>query len=425
MRIVGYLFAGWLLFGIATTGLTGLLTGDPSSFVFGVTAVVGLVWLVRSYRKGGPLEGRLRRLQARLPADPLASDAIVNAWSVHSGDPAADARLRETYDQVRGSVVEVQGALEAGGDAGRSTRLQAKLDQVEGYLRAVDLLAAHEPELLEQALSEHAEARSLVDGAGLPVDRLLAADAKLQGAREAMRRAEERPVDAIRLANEAEQIVVDAAEDASLAKRLDATEAALHAAERRHAPAALAETRGLPDVARGHLERGALRAAHATLDLAEAHLSALERAAVSARPKLEAAEEAVDAAFSRGDESAARASELTGQARAQLDADRPDWLEIEALAERALRIVDEPLQVDVPVPLGVARSRAEEAREEVWAWALTAGPRADAARAVAEQVDALLDEALRTEDGALCRRAEGLARAAVDEASTPIVKRVS
>ena len=90
-----------------------------------------------------------------------------------------------------------------------------------------------------------------------------------------------------------------------------------------------------------------------------------------------------------------------------------------------MRIVDEPLQVDVPVPLGVARSRAEEAREEVWAWALTAGPRADAARAVAEQVDALLDEALRTEDGALYRRAEGLARAAVDEASTPIVKRVS
>ena len=111
MRIVGYLFAGWLLFGIATTGRTGLLTGDPSSFVFGVAAVAGLVWLVRSYRKGGPLERRVRALQARLPLDPLESDEIVNAWSIHGGDPVADARLRETYDGMRGSVEEVQSRL--------------------------------------------------------------------------------------------------------------------------------------------------------------------------------------------------------------------------------------------------------------------------------------------------------------------------
>ena len=423
MRIAGYLIAGWVLFGVASTGLTGLLTGDPSSFVFGIVAAGGLVWLVRSYRKGGPLERRVRALQARLPLDPLESDAIVNAWSVHGGDPAADARLRETYDGVRGSVAEVQSALEAGGDAARRERLQAKLDDVEDYLHAVDLLAAHEPELVEQAISEHAEARSLVDGAGLPADRLLDADAKLQGARAALRRDDERPVEAIRLAGEAEQIVVDAAESSALATRLDAVESALRAAEKRYAPAALAETRGLPDVARGQLERGALRAAHATIDLVEAHLGALERAAVSARPKLEAAEEAVDAAFGRGHDAAPRASELTKQARAELDADRPDWLEIDTLAERALRMVDEPLPVDAPLPLGVVRARAEQAREDVWAWALTAGPRADATRAVAEQVEALLDEAGRSDDVSLYRRAEGLARAAIDEASTPKAKR--
>jgi hypothetical protein len=423
MRIVGYLFAGWLLFGIATTGLAGLLTGDPSSFVFGATAVAGLVWLVRSYRKGGPLERRVRALQARLPLDPLESDSIVNAWSIHGGDPVADARLRETYDGVRGSVHEVQAALDTGGDAARKERLQAKLDHVEEYLRAVDLLAAHEPELVGQAISEHAEARSLVDEAVLPVDRLLDADAKLQGARAALRRDDERPVEAIRLANEAEQIVVDASEAKALADRLDAVESALRSAEKRYAPAALAETRGLPDVARGQLERGALRSAHATIDLVEAHLGALERAAVSARPKLEAAEEAVDAAFARGDEAAARAAELTEQARAQLDAKRPDWLEIDALAERAMRMVEEPLDVDTPVPFGVARSRAESAREELWAWALTAGPRADATRSVAEQFDQLIDEAARTEDAALYRRAEALARAAIDEASRPTVKR--
>jgi hypothetical protein len=425
MRIVGYLFAGWLLFGIATTGLTGLLTGDPSSFVFGVAAVAGLVWLVRSYRKGGPLERRVRALQARLPLDPLESDAIVNAWSIHGGDQLADARLRETYDGVRGSFEEVRAALETGGDAARKERLQAKLDRVEDYLRAVDLLAAHEPELVGQAISEHAEARSLVDRAGLAVDRLLDADAKLQGARAALRREDERPVEAIRLASEAEQIVVDAAEAKALATRVDAVESALRSAEKRYAPAALAETRGLPDVARGQLERGALRAAHATIDLVEAHLGALERAAVSARPKLEAAEEAVDAAFARGDEAAPRAAGLTEQARAQLDAARPDWLEIDALAERALRMVDEPLDVEAPAPLGVARTRAEQAREEVWAWALTSGPRADATRAVAEQVDQVLAEANGSEDVALYRRAEALARAAIDEAATPAVKRAA
>jgi len=423
MRIVGYLFAGWLLFGIATTGLTGLLTGDPSSFVFGVAAVAGLVWLVRSYRKGGPLERRVRALQARLPLDPLESDEIVNAWSIHGGDPAADARLRETYDGVRGSVEEVHAALEIGGDAARKERLQAKLDHVEDYLRAVDLLAAHEPDLVGQAISEHAEARSLVDRAGLPVDRLLDADAKLQGARVALRREDERPVEAIRLASEAEQIVVDAVEAKALATRVDAVESALRSAEKRYAPAALAETRGLPDVARGQLERGALRAAHATIDLVEAHLGALERAAVSARPKLEAAEEAVDAAYARGDESAEHATKLTEHARAELEAERPDWLEIDALAERAMRMVDEPPDVDAPMPLGVARSRAASAREELWAWALTSGPRADATRGVAEQVDELIDEANRTEDGALYRRAEALARAAIEEASAPTFKR--
>jgi hypothetical protein len=425
MRIAGYLLAGWILFGIASTGLAGLLTGDPSSFVFGVVAVAGLVWLVRSYRKGGPLERRVRALQARLPLDPLQSDAIVNAWSVHGGDPVADARLRETYDEVRGSVAEVRSALETGGAVARAERLQAKLDHVEDYLRAVDLLAAHEPELVEQAISEHADARSLVDRAGLPVDLLLDADAKLRGARTALRREDERPVDAIRLANEAEQIVVDAAQSEALAKRLEVVESALRAAEKRHASAALAETRGLPDVARGQLERGALRAAHATVDLVEAHLGALERAAVSARPKLEAAEEAVDAAFERGDESAERAAKLTEHARAELGAERPDWLEIDTLAERAMRMVEEPLHVDAPVPAGIARSRAESAREELWAWALTAGPRADATRAVAEQVDQLIDEAALTEDGALYRRAEAVARAAIDEASTPTFKRAS
>src|SRR4029450_13664190 len=110
-------------------------------------------------------------------------------------------------------------------------------------------------------------------------------------------------------------MVVEASEAKALEDRLDAVESALRSAEKRYAPAALAETRGLPDVAGGPPARGALRSAHATIDLVEAPLGAPERAAVSARPKLEASEEAVDAAFARGDEAAARAAELTEQAR--------------------------------------------------------------------------------------------------------------
>jgi hypothetical protein len=88
-------------------------------------------------------------------------------------------------------------------------------------------------------------------------------------------------------------------------------------------------------------------------------------------------------------------------------------------------MVDEPLAVEAPAPLGVARARAEQARDEVWAWALTAGPLADATRAVAEQVDEVLAEASGCGDVALYRRAEALARAAIDEAATPAVKRAA
>jgi hypothetical protein len=87
-------------------------------------------------------------------------------------------------------------------------------------------------------------------------------------------------------------------------------------------------------------------------------------------------------------------------------------------------MVDE-LPADAPAPAELVRARAEALREDVWAWALTSGPRADATRAVSEQVDALLDEARRTGDVALYRKAEGLAQAAIDEASAPPVKRVA
>jgi hypothetical protein len=460
VRNIGYFFSGWILFGVAMNGLVTLSSGQPSGLLVGGLAAAGFVWLVRSYRRGGgatalrvslvhDLQQQLDRLDERLPQDPLESDAIVNAWSVHLGDPEASERLRRTYETVRRTFGDVQVELAdapATGAAERHRRLAAKLAQVEDYVRSVDLLAAHEPELLEQAIAEHAEAAESIDLArrtGADVEELIAADAKLQGARAALRPNEERPLDAIRFAEEAEQIAAVATRRGALPSELDAVrdrlggaEEGLAAALLRHAPSGLAELRGLPTLAREQLERAAtgdaagVTAARATVQRIESHLADLERAAATARPTLEAAEQAVDAAVAGGGAAASRAGELTSTARAMLRDERPDWLEISALAERALLLLGEESQ-----PLedaGSASERARSARDDVWSWALTSSPEAEAVRAVAEQVDRLLEEAKRLEEAgdaagatAAYLRMVALAEPAVETASRSRVKRAS
>ena len=163
----------------------------------------------------------------------------------------------------------------------------------------------------------------------------------------ALRRAEERPLDALRLADEAEQLADRAVREAGLpaavesAKReFENARASLAAATERHA-AALAEVRGLPALAAEQLERGDVEPALAMIRRVDAHLIALERAAnATARPLLEAAEEAVDDAVARGDAAGARAAELTAAARAELASEKPDWLELVARVERARRLID-------------------------------------------------------------------------------------
>jgi hypothetical protein len=455
MRKVGYLFAGWILLGFGMTGLVALMTGESSGALIGALAAGGFVWLARSYRKGPgaslvhELQEQLDRLAERLPADPLSSVAIVSAWGLHTKDAEAGDRLRREYESTRSTVEEMQRELDVvrqSGAARRHERLEAKLARVQDYVRSIDVLAAHEPELVEQAIAEHAEAAESIDLArrtGADVEELIAADAKLQGAREALRRDEERPLDAIRLAEQAEQLAAAAVRRGALPSELEAVRDRLAGAEDglgtamlRHAPSALAELRGLPALAREQLERAstgdsaALAAARATIQRIESHLTDLERSAATARPTLEAAEQAVDAAVARGGAAASRAAELTAEARAMLREDRPDWLEISALADRALLLLGEERQ---PQPLddaGSASERARSIRDDVWSWALTSSPQADAAHAVAVQVDRLLDEATRLEgDGdaggatAAYLRAVSLAEPAVEAASRSRVKR--
>lgn len=471
MRKVGYFFVGWLLFGFAMNGLVLLSTGEPAGLVFGVIAVAGFVWLVRSYRtggsgRGGPFAGtvtlrfqeRLQRLDERLPEDPLDSSAIVSAWSLHLHDPEATDRLQATYKAMRDVVSEARVELETGREepsdsaAERCRRLETKLADVQDYLRAVDLIAEREPELVETAIAEHAQAAEVLDLArrsGAATDELVAADARLQGARVALRQSQERPLDALRLAEEAERIAVEAAGTSERRRALPhaleaarselaAARAALAAAAERHPPSALAEIRGLPSLAAEELERAAASEDYSTLGGAQAmtrrvqaHLGALERAAATARPRLEAAEEAVDAGLGRGTAAAARAAQLTNDARLQFEQEKPDWLEITALAERALRLLDESeaAQKEAPRPTSAAelqavRERARSAREDVWAWALTTGPRAEAASVAAEHVERLLEEAERAEAddteraAAIYARAATLAQAAAEEAES-------
>ena len=461
MRKVGYFFVGWILFGFAMSGLFALAAGEGSGLIFGAAAAAGLVWLVRSYRSGGgeasgwpPLAAyvfdELRRLEERLPADPLESRTVVGAWSIHLHDPEATERLRSTYAAMRGAVADARAGLEAAGPGGaeeRARRLEARLGEVQDYVRALDLVAQHEPELVQTAIAEHAQAQSAVERARelhVPVDELLAADAKLQGARTALRRAEERPLDALRLAEEAEQLADHAANAsarraelpsavASARDELEAARASLTAAAERHPSAALAEVRGLPALAAEHLERGSVEPALAMIRRVEAHLVALERAAATARPLLEAAEEAVDEALTRRVAGAERAAALTAAARAELDREKPDWLEIVGLVDRARRLLDgAPASVpSSPQDVLPARDRARTARDEVWAWALTAGPKAELARVVAEEIDGMLEAADRAEtDGdaaqarALYVRAAATAETAVEEASRAPVRRI-
>lgn len=227
MRTLGYVFAGWILFGFAMNGLVMLSSGDLSGFFIALVFGAGLVWLVRSYRRGSggmatlspavhALLDQFDRLDERLPQDPLENRAILSAWSVHLHDPGASEELRARYEDVRTAFLEARAELEADPQAAlddRRTQIDETLAETRDYLQAVETMAEHEPELLEEAIAEHARAAAAVEQAraeGVSVEQLTEADAKLRGARNALRKAEERPLDALKLADEAQRLAAEA-----------------------------------------------------------------------------------------------------------------------------------------------------------------------------------------------------------------------
>jgi hypothetical protein len=235
MRVLGYIVAAWFL--ISILGSMAMEAGAAGG-LFPLVAIVVIVWMVRSYRREpgaaagyasasvGPLdhsvEQRLARLADELPPDPLDSDEVVNAWALHARDEAALERLRLTYSEIRQRYVCALQELAA--LRGRTEtedvvllaayqRLDAEVEQIRDYVGAVRVLADEGPELVERAIKEHADAERALEEARHSVavnartnEALVLADEKLQGARDALAKGDERPLDALRLAGEARRL---------------------------------------------------------------------------------------------------------------------------------------------------------------------------------------------------------------------------
>ncbi len=236
MRLVGYIVAAWFLISILGSVLMG---AGAAGGLFPLVLIVVVAWMVRSYRGGAgerpggyasasvaqldrSVEQRLARLADELPPDPLDSDEVVDAWALHGRDGAALERLRLTYGEVRQRYVAVHEELAA--LRGRTDtedvvlveayrQLDAEVERIRDYVGAVRLLADEGPELVERALKEHADAERALEEARHSVavnprtnEALVLADAKLQGARDALAKGDERPLDALRLASEARRL---------------------------------------------------------------------------------------------------------------------------------------------------------------------------------------------------------------------------
>jgi hypothetical protein len=242
MRLFGYIVAGWFLLAMSQFLIWSLPAGLGGPLWL-LIAGGGGYYLVRHYRAGKEVESigseaaaavrgldtsvedRLTRLSYDLPPDPLASEEIVDAWSLHSEDGTAMNKLYETYAEIRQRLLTATAQLED--LRARRKRpnvdiavlidqyreLDADVEALRDYVGAVRLLADEAPSLVDRAIEEHAKAeealeearaRAIVESRSL--DALELADAKLRGAREALEKGAERPLDALRLATEARRL---------------------------------------------------------------------------------------------------------------------------------------------------------------------------------------------------------------------------
>jgi hypothetical protein len=374
-------------------------------------------------------DGAERRLANAFPEDPLENDALVAVLALYLHEPAeARATVEDDYRAWReeflawrqsvGLLGSPQG-LDAG-DLGvwleTARELDAGLSAVETYRADVESRADAAEGIAERALERLARAGDAIGAASAPSasitdaqsaralsEALADAEAKYREAWSAIEKGKERPVTAIRLADDAAALAEDVqrraarlnslpAEVASSLRELETSIGALttdlvrvraefETAASSYAPSCWREIGGVGQAAEQDLERARrlhesagrlalsgdleqLEAAARELDeagravddatrLRQAigrHLEKLETAAVEAREDVLRAELEIDRAWAgiheRGDgggenELLRRATDLLQRARDGLAQPQPDWLAIVELADRGSRLARE------------------------------------------------------------------------------------
>ena len=405
------------------------------------------------------LRGAAERLGREFPENRLENAALVSVLALYTHEPAEEReRVEQEFDSWRDRFVAWRQRLADFGGAGDPTALEEERAALEAYVDELRRRAAEADELPQRALDEVTRAGALIEAARAAcagvsessplVERLDAAVAKHAEAWGAVGGEASRPMTARRLAAEATELAGAVQEEAvrvaalpgdvrhrlqelgpaleHMREELDLVEAEVRSAATSYAVSSWREIGGVGNAAREaveraarlhaaaaeeagsrHLERAARALDDAEAALAEAerlrgaidaHLRKLETAALEARERVVSAEKEVDRAQGREpDERVERAAELVREARAKLEGERPDWLAIVELSDRAAELArgagaaPEPAADDRSV--AEARARAEEARETALAWAIVAPAAAEHEHALLEEANQLFREA--------------------------------
>lgn len=377
--------------------------------------------LAEAQQQARRFEDAERLLLAALPEDPLQSPALVAVLAAYLHEPPeAQARLEREYRDRQEQFLAWRGKVRllgppddlgpgaVGGWLDDAARLAAELAELEAYADDLNGRAAATDGLLERALERTTRAAEALAAARTDVgsvagssatsrlrEGLESAEAKNREAWSALEKGKERPLTALRLADEAAALAEDVKRQAAritalpreLERQLPELERSIeqvhadlervheefeaaadsyapscwheiggfgHAARRalerarrlRDAAASLAESRGVDQLehARQNVDQARLAVDDAARlrDAIERHLAKLEAAALEGRDRVIQAEQEIDRAWAtahahgaRDDEVLRRAADLVREARDGLAKPQPDWLTIVELAGRA------------------------------------------------------------------------------------------
>lgn len=356
-------------------------------------------------------------LESKLPENVLDSPALVELLSAYEHDTEKAEAIRREYAQLQQrfkSWRDEFGQLHALNESGavglpkqfaeRYDELDRQLSQLLADVKRLDARAAEVDRATDDPLDQIAQGALILEQAKATcahafVDKvpdelssqLTLGGEKLAQARGAIAAGAERPLDAVRLAQEVSTLAgaviarskelaklpgelgatqADVTErSAQLAEEISAAKATLETAAGTCAPSCLLDVRAYGAEAEQAVKHARSLAAGDAAGLALAneslaraaelvkriddHLAALDQAALQGRHQVEQAERAVDQAWAsvtassrprdeveRADRVAARARELAAEARSEIDQTRPDWFHAASLAKRAVDLAD-------------------------------------------------------------------------------------